>query len=56
MKIEEIATAQLATVTGGTSCDDLRGISGRFAPQDLDERRAAQLCLQDGEPFQKKVR
>lgn len=58
MKIEEIATDKLATVTGGAElspCDKLRGYTGIFKPQGADERRAAQLCIQDGEPLFKKI-
>ncbi len=55
MLIEEIAIEQLATITGGADCDSLRGASGRFKPENLDESRAAQACIDAGHPLVKKM-
>jgi hypothetical protein len=53
---DTLTGAQLATATGGVDCDSLRGISGRFKPEDASEVIQAQQCIADGHPLVKLVR
>ncbi|HEY3805472.1 MAG TPA: hypothetical protein VGL61_22845 [Kofleriaceae bacterium] len=53
--IVEIRTEQLATVTGGVDCDGLRGLSGRFKPENQGEVADARACVDAGHPLVKKL-
>jgi hypothetical protein len=54
--LETLTDAQLVTATGGASCDDLRGITGRFRWENPEEMQEAQRCLADGQPRVKLIR
>jgi hypothetical protein len=55
MRIEEIATEQLANITGGVDCDSLRGATGAFKPENPSETAAARACIEAGHPLVKKL-
>lgn len=52
--IDTVDTEELVTATGGIDCDSLRGISGKFKPEDDGERAAARACIDAGHPLIKK--
>jgi hypothetical protein len=54
-RIDELATVQLATITGGADCDSLRGATGRFKPENPSETAAARACVDAGHPLVKKI-